>query len=84
MTTKHIPEPVLKEWEQDLEEFANQVTQDLPEEKADSIRSVIHLASTLIQEVFFLRNQRHSSSLIRHNLHKQILRLEKMVKEVEK
>lgn len=83
MTTKHIPDPILKEWEEDLDEFTRQVTSGLPEEKADPIRSMAHLAGTLIREVFLLRQQSRSQRTIHLSLHKQILKLEKMVKEVE-
>lgn len=77
--TKTIPDPVLKEWQEDLDAFTAQATEDLPEHKADAIRSVSHLAGTLIQEVFFLRKQSLSQKTIHLSLHRQVIKLEKFI-----
>jgi hypothetical protein len=74
-----IPRGVLKEWQQDLDAFTEQVTEGLPEDKADQIRSVAYLAGSLIQEIFLLRRQHQSQIQIRKNLHRQVVRLEKIV-----
>lgn len=77
---KKIPNNVLLEWQEDLEVFAAQVVEGLPEDKADQIQSVIHLAGSLIKEVLVLRHHRWDKLQTRTNLMRRIDYLERTVK----